>query len=71
MAHLANKYFNDISHADVANTKCERSAHTAATNSTALAKIGNKAVAADGLATEFATVDNKSEQNQQLTLWRR
>jgi hypothetical protein len=30
MAHLANKYFNDISHADVANTKCERSAHTAA-----------------------------------------
>jgi hypothetical protein len=29
MAHLANKYFNDISHADVANTKCERSAHTA------------------------------------------
>jgi hypothetical protein len=36
MAHLANKYFNDISHADVANTKCERSAHTAGLHAEAL-----------------------------------
>jgi len=29
MARLANKETNDISGADVANTKCERSAHAA------------------------------------------
>jgi integrase len=41
------------------------------TTSTALVKIAGKAMAAEAFATEFATNDGKSEQNQELTLWRR